>query len=78
MECSTCKNQITQLKLRFIRNEKHQHIKCIVCSCSKKLVAKDLRDLEEDMMIGCSCKLAYKLIKINGKYIDRNSTLMKR
>jgi hypothetical protein len=60
------------VELRFIKNEEHQYIEYIICSCGKKLVAKNLRELNEDLIIGYSCKLAYKLIKIDGEYMSRD------
>jgi hypothetical protein len=64
-ECSACKETIAQLDNRFIRDNEHQHIECIICSCNKRLVAKEL---EVDTIMRCSCGLTYKLIKINNVY----------
>jgi hypothetical protein len=69
-------DQLEIVESRFIRDKEYWNIECIVCSYSKKLVAKDLRELNEDLMIGYFYKLAYKLIKIDGEYISRDSKLM--
>jgi hypothetical protein len=61
---------------RFIRDEKHQYIEYIICFCSKKLVEKNLKNLKENLIIDCSCKLAYKLIKIDNVYIFKNSIIV--
>jgi hypothetical protein len=72
-ECSACGNQISQLVPRFIRDDIHQHIMCISCPCGKKLDSDDF--VEEDVTIGCSCKLAYKLIKMGGIHWDRDTKI---
>jgi hypothetical protein len=64
-ECLVYKIEIIKLEYRFIRDNEHQYIKCIICSCDKRLVAKKV---EEDMTMGCFCGLTYKLIKINNVY----------
>jgi hypothetical protein len=76
IEYSACKDQIERLILRFIRNEEHWYIQCIAYPCSKKLEEIDVSELKEDMTIECFCKLAYKLIKINGVYLDKNSKMI--
>jgi hypothetical protein len=70
-KCSAYKDQLEKLEFRFIRDDEHQYIEYIICSCGKKLKAKDLSDLNEDLMIGYS----YKLLKIDTQYISRNSKL---
>jgi hypothetical protein len=72
-ECSACNKKVAKLTLRFIRENAHWYIECIIYSCGKNLNSNDFVD--EDMMIECSCQLFYKLIKINGSYIDRKTVL---
>jgi hypothetical protein len=72
-EYLVCKKEIIKLEHRFIRDTEHQHIKCVTCSCGKRLVAKEVK---EDVMMGCSCGLTYKLIKINNVYWDRTTKII--
>jgi hypothetical protein len=72
-KCLVCKMEIIKLEHRFIRDNEHQYIKCIICLCGKRLVAKEV---EEDVMMGCFCGLTYKLITINNVYWDRTTKMI--
>jgi hypothetical protein len=72
-ECLVYKEKIIKLEYRFIRDNEHPHIKCIICLCGKRLVAKEVK---EDKTMGCFCGLTYKLVKINNRYWDRTIKLI--
>jgi hypothetical protein len=72
-ECLVYKMELIKLEHRFIRDNEHQYIKCIICSCGKRLVEKKV---EKDVMMSCSCGLTYKIIKINNVYWDKTTKMI--